>query len=66
VDFNFFPHTFCRGVNRKNLLLLLLLVVVVVVVVVLILVFTTFIQGNYNYLPETNDVSKLCTSASVL
>jgi hypothetical protein len=43
------------------LLLLLLLVVVVVVVVVV-----TFVHGIYNYIPETNHVSRVYCVAAIL
>ena len=42
-----------------------IIIIVVVVVVVVVLVFA-IMQGIYNYIPETNHVSRVCSVAGVL
>jgi len=34
--------------------------------VIIIILVITFMQGIYNYIPETNSVSRLCSGATVL
>ena len=44
----------------------LVVVVVVGVVVIGVVVIVTFAQGTYNYIPETNHVSRVCSVAAML
>jgi hypothetical protein len=56
-----------RETTLPLLLLLLVVVVIVVVVVLVVVVVITFMQGIYNYIPETNYVSRVyfCTYSIV-
>jgi hypothetical protein len=40
--------------------------VVVVIIIVVVILVITFMQGFYNYLPETNPVSRVYSVAAVL
>jgi hypothetical protein len=60
---------FCCQVKDKFFVVVTVLVVDVivgVVVVVVAVVVITFMQGIYNYIPETNCVSRICSFAAVL
>ena len=64
MELHFFSPTFQRGVNRENL-----------TIIISssssssrpsnIIIYPLYI-GFYNYIPETNHVSKVCTVAAVL
>jgi putative flippase GtrA len=49
-------------ISKLPLFFLLLLSIAAVVVVFVI----TFMQSSYNYMPETNDVSKVCSVSDVM
>ena len=61
------------SVVRSKIVFIIITVVVVVVVIIDVVVFvvivilvTTSMQGIYNYIPETNRVSRVCSAAAVL
>ena len=52
-------HQFINPANDVSITLLLLLLL-------LLLLFITFMQGIYNYVPETNNVSRVYSFAAIL
>jgi hypothetical protein len=38
----------------------------ILLLLLLLLLFITFMQGVYNYIPETNRVSRVCNVAAIL
>jgi heme/copper-type cytochrome/quinol oxidase subunit 2 len=49
--------------------------IIIIIIIIIIIVITTttttnfvirFVQGNHNYIPETNHVSGVCSVAAVL
>ena len=41
-------------------------VIVIIIITIIIIIITTFMQGIYNYIPQTNHVSSLYSVAAVL
>ena len=35
------------------------------IIIIIIFIFITFMEGNYNYVPETNHVSRIYSTAAV-
>jgi len=55
-------HTTCR----ITIVIIIIIVINVVVIVVVIIPVITFMQGMYNYTPETKHVSRVYSVAAVL
>jgi hypothetical protein len=41
-------------------------IIIIIIIIIIILLVITFMQGIYNYMPETNHVSRMCSVAAVL
>ena len=41
-------------------------IIIMIIIITIIVLVTTFMQDIYNYIPETNAVSRLCSVAAVL
>jgi len=40
--------------------------IIIIIIIIIIILVITFMQGAYNYIPETNPVSTVCSVAAVL
>ena len=45
---------------------LLLLIIIIIIIIIFIILVITSMHGIYNYIPETNHVSTVCSVAAVL
>jgi len=41
-------------------------IIIIIIIIIVIILVITFMQGVYNYIPETNPVSTVCSVAAVL
>jgi heme/copper-type cytochrome/quinol oxidase subunit 2 len=40
-----------------------IIIIVIIIIIIIIILFITFMQGTYNYIPETNHVSEVYSFA---
>ena len=43
-----------------------IIIIIVIIIIIIIILVITFMQGIYNYIPETNHVSRVYSVAAVL
>jgi len=42
------------------------IIIIIIIIIIIVILFITFMQGIYNYIPETNHVTRLYSFAAIL
>jgi len=53
-------------IPKRNAALIIIIIIIIIMVIIIIILVISFMRGIYNYIPETNPVSRVCNVAAVL
>jgi protein-S-isoprenylcysteine O-methyltransferase Ste14 len=52
-----------RENNKNNIIIKNIIIIIIIIIIILVI---SFMQGIYNFVPETNNISGVCSVAAVL
>jgi flagellar basal body-associated protein FliL len=59
-------HRPCVGRSEMCIIIIIIIIIIISIIISIIIISYPFMQGIYNYIPETNHVSSVYNIAAVL